>query len=185
MLQDESGLIARAQKGGRDAFGKLYDHYLPKIYRFVFLKVTNREEAEDICHQVFLSAWQNIHSYQEVGYPFSSWLYRIARNAVIDFYRTKKQHTDLEDVVDLIPSDADTSAQTEATLASERVLRAMARLNEDQRELLVMRYVEELDNKEIKSILGKSEGAIRILQFRAIKNLQRVLAEESLKDTYI
>src|SRR3989344_2875321 len=96
MLDGESGIIERATKGEAEAFGLLYDHYLPKIYRFVFLKVGRREEAEDLTHQVFLNSWQHIANYQSMGHPFSTLLYRMARNEVIDYIRTKKNPIPLD-----------------------------------------------------------------------------------------
>src|ERR1700677_3343750 len=80
MIDGEEKLIQEAVRGDSSAFGLLYDHYQPMIYRFVAVKVGRREEAEDITHQVFMNAWQNIASYRHRGHPFSSWLYRIARN---------------------------------------------------------------------------------------------------------
>ena len=87
MLDGEQSYVNSAIRGDSSAFGVLYDHYQPMIYRFVAVKVGRREEAEDITHQVFLSAWQNIKRYEHRGHPFSSWLYRIARNQVVDHYR--------------------------------------------------------------------------------------------------
>ena len=97
MIDGEEKLIQDAVKeGDSSAFGKLYDHYQPMIYRFVLIKVGRREEAEDITHQVFLQAWQNIRTYRHRGHPFGSWLYRIARNQVIDHYRSRKDDVPLE-----------------------------------------------------------------------------------------
>ncbi len=96
MLDGEQKLIKDAVQGISSAFGSLYDHYQPMIYRSVLVKVGRREDAEDITHQVFLSAWQNIGGYKHRGYPFSSWLYQIARNQVIDHYRAKRDEVSLE-----------------------------------------------------------------------------------------
>ncbi|MEY4731540.1 MAG: hypothetical protein RL681_486, partial [Candidatus Parcubacteria bacterium] len=98
MLDGEKRIIQRAVKGEASAFGLLYDRYQPQIYRFIFLKVSRREEAEDLTHQVFLQALQHIGEYEDVGFPFTSWLYRIARNEVIDHYRTRKQAISLDDI---------------------------------------------------------------------------------------
>ena len=98
MLDGEDRIIERAIRGEASAFGELYDHYQPKIYRFVVIKVARREEAEDLTHQAFLNAWQNISVYRNVGFPFGSWLYHIARNLVIDHYRSKRDHLDLEEI---------------------------------------------------------------------------------------
>jgi len=81
-MKEEESLIQKAKEGDGNAFGELYDAYQPRIYRFVFLKTGGKQDAEDITHQVFLSAWQNMGKYEFQGFPFSSWLYRIASNAV-------------------------------------------------------------------------------------------------------
>src|SRR5271168_2768290 len=99
MIDGEEKIVEKAVKGDSSAFGQLYDHYQPMIYRFVVVKVGRREEAEDITHQVFLSAWQGIKGYEHRGHPFSSWLYQIARNQVIDFYRSRRSDASI-DVVD-------------------------------------------------------------------------------------
>lgn len=98
-MEEERKLVLKAREGNEEAFGQLYDKYMPAIYRFVFLKVGGQKaQAEDISHEVFLNAWQNIKNFRFQGYPFSSWLYRIAGNAVIDYYRTRKVNLDIETV---------------------------------------------------------------------------------------
>jgi len=95
-MKDEKKLVKKARKGQAEAFGLLYNRHLPAIYRFIFLKVNHQQDAEDLTHQVFLQAWQGIKSYRLKGFPFSSWLYRIASNKVVDYYRTKKTYIELE-----------------------------------------------------------------------------------------
>jgi len=170
---DEGILIKKARKGDEGAFGTLYDTHMSAIYRFVFVKVGNKADAEDITHQVFLRAWQNMPRYREQGFPFSSWLYRIARNAVVDFYRTSKHHTDIDTIPEDLHSETpsfgdsiDTSIQVDAVRA------ALARLDPDQESVLVMKFINDFSNKEIAQSLGKSEGAIRVIQHRALKQLQ-------------
>jgi RNA polymerase sigma-70 factor, ECF subfamily len=175
---NESTLIKKARKGNTDAYGQLYDTYLPAIYRFVFVKVGNKADAEDITHQVFLSAWQNIPKYREQGFPFSSWLYRIAKHTVIDFYRTAKHHTD----IDTLPEDL----YSELPAFDEAIDRAlhmrlaktfMTKLEDDQQDVLIMKFVNELSNKEIAHAVGKSEGAVRVIQHRALKQLKAYFDE--------
>ncbi len=176
MLESELKFIEEAQQGDTSAFGRLYDHYLPKIYRFIFLKVSNRSEAEDLSHEVFLSAWQNIGSYAPMGYSFSSWIYQIARNRVIDFYRTKKQHLNIDDLEDYffkVPAQQATELITKTAL--EEVRRLITELSPDQQDVLIMRFVEDMEHKEIAAALDKSEGAVRILQHRAIQQLKKLI----------
>lgn len=179
MLEAEQELVYKAQQGEQEAFGALYDHYLPRIYRYVLAKVSRREETEDLVHEVFLSAWQNIVRYRERGLPFSSWLYRIARNRVIDYYRLRKP----EIGIDLIDPDAvklatTIEAEMDTALAWNRVKGAMEELGETEQEVLLLRFVNDLNPREIAAILKKSEGAVRVMQHRAIQTLKTILHKE-------
>lgn len=178
-MQEEEKLIQKAQKGEKDAFGELYDVYLPKIYRFVFLKVGRRADAEDLCHQVFLSAWRNIRTYRSRGFPFSSWLYRIAHNAVIDYYRTWKEHVDI-DLVSAEYFSAEPGMEHSFDQNAELALvkEVLSTLREDEQTILIMRFVNELSNKEIAQALNKSEGAVRVMQHRALKQLKERIREK-------
>ncbi len=182
-LHAEQLLIERSVRGESSAFGQLYDRYLPKIYRFIFFKVGHREEAEDLTHQVFLSAWENISSFRQQGLPLSSWLYKIARNRVIDHYRTKRTHVPLETDGDFehIPEDISRLAEgmddLEKKLLLERIYTSLHKLTDEQQEIIVLRFIEELSNKEIARALEKNEVAIRVLQHRALKNLKKIIEE--------
>lgn len=170
-------IVDNAIGGEASAFGLLYDYYQPKIYRFIILKVGHREEAEDLTHQVFLSAWQNIKNYKKKGFPFSSWLYRIARNQVIDHYRTKKTNLTLEEVSpEYFVTPAVASLNIEKDLEMERVLGAMRNLESQYQDVVIMRFVEDLSVREVAAALGKSEGAVKLIQHRAIKKLREFMA---------
>jgi RNA polymerase sigma-70 factor, ECF subfamily len=176
MIDGEEKLIQDAVRGKSSAFGELYDHYQPMIYRFVIIKVSNREEAEDITHQVFLSAWLNIKSYQHRGHPFSSWLYQIARNQVIDHYRAKRNESNI-DAIDpeyfAVPASVEFSMPTK--LDMESVQRAMKELKPEYQDVIILRFIEDTSLKETATALQKTEGAIKLLQHRAIKELKKVL----------
>lgn len=176
MLKDEQELVKRAKGGEAEAFGLLYDYYLPKIYRFVLIKVSHREEAEDLTHQTFLKAWQNIDQYDFRGHSFGSWLYRIARNAVIDRHRKNTPVFSLDDLTFDIPArDRSPEELTEARIESEVILEAIRELKEIEQEVLLMRFVEELNTKEVAQIVKKTEGAVKLIQHRALKNLAKIL----------
>lgn len=179
MMDGELNLIKRAIRGDASAFGSLYDYYQPKIYRFVLIKVSHREEAEDLTHQVFLSAWQNIRGYKSLGHPFSSWLYQIARNKVIDFYRTQKLQVDLEDADEQYFStdEKDINLSVDIALQAEEVVDAIRSLKQVYQDVIIMRFVEDLTPKEVAKVLGKSEGAVKLIQHRAIKELQHALQD--------
>ena len=185
MLDGEIKIIESAVRGEASAFGLLYDHYQPRIYRFILIKVGRREEAEDLTHQVFLNAWQNIGNYKNLGFPFGSWLYQIARNQIIDYYRTNKVTVDLEKVEQYWSETASSETATDAKMEIERVKIAIRKLKPIHQDIVVMRFVEELSIKEVAAATKKTEGAIKLLQHRAIKHLKEILEKEGVETVSI
>ena len=183
MIDGEEQLIRSAVGGDSSAFGSLYDRYQPAIYRFVVVKVGSREEAEDITHHVFLSAWANVRTYKHRGHPFSSWLYQIARNMVIDHYRSRKDDVSL-DKLDPESSIIPAAAQLDLSikLQLERVSRAVKELKPDYQDVIILRFIEDLPLKEVSAILKKSEGAVKLAQHRAIIELKKKLGDENLEE---
>ena len=186
MIEGEKLHIKKAKKGNKEAFGLLYDYYLPKIYRYIFLKVSNEQEAEDLTHEVFFSAWRNMRGYKDEGFPFSSWLYRIAKNAVIDSYRTAKNNISLsktgEDdfkVIDRSGENLDMDFQL------EKIKKTIPLLRQDYQDVIIMRFVEDLSHEEIAGSMGKSEGAIRLIQHRALKELKDLYENGNTNGTII
>src|SRR3989344_42357 len=173
MMEGEKNLVDKARKGNPEAFGALYDYYLPRIYRFVLFKVSHKQQAEDITQHAFMKAWENMGSYKPQGYVFGSWLYRIARNTVIDYYRQNEPQIDIEDVA---PEDLgiDNSLLTklEVKFDWENVLGAIATLNAVEQDVLIMRFVEDLPHDEVAKAVDKSESAVKVIQHRAIKKLK-------------
>ncbi|MDP3725458.1 MAG: sigma-70 family RNA polymerase sigma factor [Nanoarchaeota archaeon] len=172
----ESELITQAKKGDSEAFGTLYDTYMPAIYRFVLFRVGTKSDAEDITHQVFLKAWKSIRKYRDEGHPFGSWLYRIAQNTIIDYYRSTRAHRD----IDTLPEDALSETpgfeeNVDQHLQAELVHLAIRELDDTSQSVLLMKFVNDLSNKEISSVLQKSEGAVRVIQHRALKQLKTIL----------
>lgn len=178
MIEEQQKLIKEAIAGKSAPFGLLYDHYQPIVYRFIYLKVSHREEAEDLTHQVFLSAWQNISGFKiKKEASFIGWLYQIARNKVIDHYRTKKPTIDIDNIAD--PPEIGKSNEETADFKIEikMVKKAIPLLSEIEQDVVIMRFVEDLASKEVAEILEKSEGAIRLIQHRAIKKLKDILKQ--------
>ncbi len=178
-MEDEQTLVQRAKEGKEEAFGVLYDRHISAIYRFVFLKVGGRKgDAEDITHEVFLSAWKSIGRYEFQGFPFSSWLYRIARNAIIDFYRTSKPNIALHEAPEyLLVSEKTDGYDLDTTLEVERIKKHLTLLEPVYQDVLIMKFVEDRSNKEIAAALEKTEGAVRVIQHRALKQLKKHLEE--------
>lgn len=178
-MKDEEKLIRKSQGGDERAFGELYDIYISKIYRFIFFRVgRQKEDTEDITHQVFMSAWQNMSKYESRGLPFSSWLYRIASNAVIDYYRTHRSHIDIDTVPEeMVVELSNATTELDSQLNMSYIHVALAKLEPEQQNVLIMRFIEDLSTKEIAIALEKSEGAIRVIQHRALKQLKHYVDE--------
>ena len=176
MLDAEENIIENAVRGDARAFGLLYDHYQPAIYRFVAVKVGRREDAEDIAHQVFMNAWQNVKHYRHRGHPFSSWLYRIARNQVIDHYRARKENVSLETIeIDQLGFSSSSQASLSLKLDLEKVMSAIQKLKQDYQDVIIFRFVEELSLKETAEAMKKTEGAVKLMQHRAIGELKKMM----------
>lgn len=165
----ESEYLSAAKLGDAEAFGKLYDVYIKQIYNFIFYKTMHRQIAEDICADVFLKAWKKLDQFKSGS--FQAWLYSIARNTVIDHYRQSKELDDIEDCWDL-RSEADLLVETDKLIQIERLKEAMSLLAAKDRELLIMRFWQELSFAEIADCLGKQEGAVKMACVRAIKKLE-------------
>jgi RNA polymerase sigma-70 factor (ECF subfamily) len=182
--EEDAQLARRAGNGEAEAFGVLYDRYVDAVYRYVFYRVRNEAEAEDVTSDVFMRALRAIPKY-EPRQAFLAWLYRIARNAVIDRSRRlgARQQVSFEDA--LAHPNADQIVNPDSALlagSDASVVRAaMRQLTPLQQEILVLRYVEGLDTKAISRLVGKRDGTIRGIEFRALSALRTLIpSRESL-----
>ena len=175
-MQDEESLVRRAQQRDEEAFTMLYEEYFDKIYRYVALKIGDRIEAEDLTQQVFVKALKSISSFRWKGIPFSAWLYRIAHNQVVDYFRKKKRYTTTPLDESMKGSDIDPQLAAERKLDIEQVLLASQGLTEAQREVISLRFSSELPIAEVARIMSKSEGAVKALQHSAIIALRKALS---------
>jgi RNA polymerase sigma-70 factor, ECF subfamily len=162
-----------------NAFGELYDLFVERVYRYLYFRAGSHPEAEDLTEQVFLKAWEAIGRYRWQGRPFLAWLYRLAHNAHIDHVRSQKPTTSLnnDDRPIELPSAAAAVELTRA-LDADLLGRALGELTPDQQQVIVMKFLEGLDNEQIAENLHKREGAIRALQMRALMSLRRVLEHQ-------
>ena len=170
------GLVARAAKGDAEAFGEIYGMYMDRIFRYVFYQVKNRATAEDLTEEIFIKAWRGIARYRFSERPFSAWLYRIAHNHVVDYFRTNHQAQSLDDVK--LTDDSEPASEYEGKQLQEMVMTAISDLTEQQKQIILLKFVEELDNQEIEQITGKSQGAIRVMQMRALAAVRDRLSKE-------
>ena len=177
-IRDEieiAGLVERAAGGDFEAFGELYSIYLDRIYRYVFCQVKDRMTAEDLTEEIFLKAWKAIGSYKGKGQAFSAWLYRIAHNYMIDDFRRRKKQMSTEMEAAAITGNPE--QESEERLLGQELLEHVSCLPENQKQVIILKFMEGLDNPEIGQIMGKSQGAIRILQMRALAMLRQRLSQ--------
>jgi len=175
-VQDEESLVERAKQQDQKAFAQLYEEYFNKIYRYVALKIGDKTEAEDMTQQVFLNALKSISSFKWKGAPFSAWLYRIAHNQVVDYFRKKKKQAATLLDESLISSDSNPQLAAEHSLDIEQLLSATRRLTAAQREVISLRFAGELSTAQVADIMGKSQGAVKALQHSAIVALRKTLS---------
>ena len=177
-VHDEKSLVERAQKNDPEAFARIYEEYFDRIYRYVFLRVRSRMEAEDLTQQVFLNALQAISSYRWKGAPFSSWLFRIAHNQIVDYQRKAGRIRTTGMDIPVRDSGPDPVEVVELEMNIERVKAAMGELTQLQQEVISLRFAGGLSTKETAKIMGRKEGAVKALQHSALGALRRVLSEE-------
>lgn len=168
-------LIKRAIGGDGEAFGELYSIYLERIYRYVFYQVKDKMTAEDITEEAFIKAWKAIASCKGKERTFSSWLYRIAHNQLIDSLRKRRAELPLQQEM---TNGLFARNQVEGALEQQEQLEALTYLPRNQKQVIILKFIEGMDNREISKIMSKSEGAIRVLQTRALTALRQRLGAE-------
>lgn len=171
-MQAEKQAIQSCQNGNLKEFGVLYDMYVKRIHDFVYFKTYHKETAEDLVSKTFMKALEKIKNYDEKIGTFSSWLYSIARNTVIDHYRTNKNTTDIEDVWDL-SAEQDIEADMDAKENLVKVKTHLAKLSPEQRDIVIMRVWQEMSYAEIAEVLGKSEDSCKMMFSRTIAKLKK------------
>ena len=169
----------RAAQAERAAFGALYRRYLDRVYGYAFYLLGDHHDAEDATERTFLAALDAIGRFRDEGATFRSWLFRIAHNQVANALRSRSRRrtSPLDGVADPI-ADADPARDVDRADDARRVRAALAELSEDRRQVVVLRFVDGLSAREIGAVLGRSEGAVRVLQHRALRDLAGLLAAE-------
>jgi RNA polymerase sigma-70 factor (ECF subfamily) len=184
-MQPESALIAAARQGDRDAISELYAAHVQAIFRYIAYRVDSDATAEDLTSEVFLRMVKNVSTYSDTGAPFAAWLYRIAANLITDHYR-QNRHTSPEALPeDLVTDETDPFGRAAQAAEREVLRRALQTLPPDFQTLLILRFMEGLPNAEVAAALEKSEGAVRVMQHRALKALAQSMGADGKVRSYL
>ncbi len=179
-VNEERALVQRAIRHDREAFAQLYDRFVDKIFRYIYYKVGTRAEAEDLTAQVFMKAWEAIGHYKWMDRPFAAWLYRIAHNIVVDYFRTRRDVSSLDEMPFIEEENAATLEElTQRHMTADVLRRAITRLTQDQQRVIILRFLEGYSTEQVAQILDKQPGAVRTLQHRALAGLSNIFRKGS------
>ena len=171
----DAEFVAQAQAGQAEAFGELYQRYMENIYRYIRSRVSTDRDAEDLAGVVFLNAFQALGSYKERGAPFGAYLYRVARNKIVDHYRNKPEFEPWHEQEGSLTGDEDTEASVVQAEGFQEIRAALLRLPENYQEIIRLRVLLEMPSDEVGRWMGKKPSNVRVLLHRALKALRREL----------
>lgn len=175
-------LVIKSQKGDSEAFGELYDIFVTPIYRYIFFKV-KKTEVEDLTEILFLKVWENINKYKkQKNKSFKAWIFRIAHNLVVDHYKMNREHVSLDPRISDTKRDHNPLETADEVLNKENLKLAIGKLKKNYQQVILLKFINELKNDEICKIMKKSEGSVRILQFRALKALRQIMNDMGIKN---
>ena len=178
---NEAALIERA-KTDSEAFGQLYQTYVNRIYNYIYYRVGNANDAEDLTARTFFRALKKIDSYEDRGVPFSAWLYRIAHNLVANWHRqrARRKSIPLEELAVIRSTRPNPSQMAEKRETQDELISAIHRLADDRQQLLILKFVERLPNAEIGKVMGRTESSVKSLYHRTLIALRDDLRERDL-----
>ncbi|WHM37324.1 ECF subfamily RNA polymerase sigma factor, BldN family [Streptomyces sp. BPTC-684] len=174
-------LVERAQAGEADAFGRLYDQYSDTVYRYIYYRVGGKATAEDLTSETFLRALRRISTFTWQGRDFGAWLVTIARNLVADHFKSSRFRLEVTTGEMLDANEVERSPEDSVleSLSNAALLEAVRKLNPQQQECVTLRFLQGLSVAETARVMGKNEGAIKTLQYRAVRTLARLLPEDA------
>jgi len=175
-------IVAKAKRGDEEAFTVLYEFYFAPIYRYVFTHIGSKIDADDLTQDIFVKILESFSRYEETSSPPLAFFYTIARNTVIDWHRKKKTQP-LDEGIENILRDPALDPEAEAIGGEEQkeILSLVSRLSPDQRDAIILKYVNDMSNKEIAEIMGKSEETVRKIQSRGFAVLRTMIKKGDLK----
>jgi RNA polymerase sigma-70 factor (ECF subfamily) len=178
-LETEKKLVAQSQQGDQDAFTLLYRNYVQAIYRYCYFRVQDSDQAEDLTADVFLRAVDALPRYNERGIPFGAWLFRIAHDRVVDFYRKTGRQPLVELTDDYVSDDIGPDINIEIVENRERLYEAISHLTNEQQAVIQFRFMENWSLEDTGRMMNKSANAIKALQHRALQSLQRYIQKRN------
>ena len=174
-------LIRAAQRDNERAFGELYNAYVHDIYRYILYRVGSSETAQDLTAEVFLRVVEGLVRYQDRQIPLLAWLYRIAHARVIDYYRHFKRVGEQEDLEDVeLSADEDLDSDLMLTFHQQKIREAIRKLPADQQQVILLRFIEGYNIQQTASVLGKSIGAVKMIQRRALQAMNLELSRQGV-----
>jgi len=174
----EWDIVRRAQEYDEPAVEALYQKYYPKIYNYAFMQMGDAQASEDLASDVMLKMIESMHKYTFRGLPFGAWVFRIARNRLIDLHRRRRRRGEVDLSGTLSSALASPQVLAERALERGQIQVALKHLTDEQRQVIVLKFIQGFDNRSIGQIMGRSEGAIKSLQHRALGALRRLLYQE-------
>ena len=179
----EEYLVQQATKRDRAAFTVLYERCIDRVYRHVYYRVSNHAEAEDITQEAFVKAWKAIDKYKRTGAPFVTWIITIAGNLVIDHYRREQKVFVTDEIEKISEKDLGNQIpgpekQAEMNFDNAMIKKAVLKLTGDKQKVILMHFIDGLSYEEIAKALNKNEGAIRVIQYRALSDLRGLIERE-------
>jgi len=175
MANDYDALLQQAKRGNRQALAAIYDAFQPPLYRYVYRQVDSQETARDLTAEVFHRFLQSLQKGNGPDQYLQAWLYRVAHNTIVDYYRRQQHRHHLPLLEQFVAADDDPVHLAELHIAADRVRRSMRQLTPDQQQVIALKFFAGLSNQEIARIIAKPIGAVKALQHRAIAALQRQL----------
>ena len=178
-ISDETHLIQKAVEGDKQAFGQLYEHFSPKIFNYLYYRLGNTAETEDMTETVFLKAWECLPDFQlaESEQYFRAWLYRIAHNLLVDHWRTKKEEGSIDQIDKRQSRRLQQELQLEKRETISEISEAIRELDSNSQHVIASRFIAGMSHRETAKSLGLSESNVRVIQFRALKKLRMLLEE--------
>jgi RNA polymerase sigma-70 factor (ECF subfamily) len=178
--ESEDYLVQQAIKRDRAAFTALYERCVDRVYHHVYYRVSSHADAEDITQEAFVKAWQSIDRYKRTGAPFVSWIITIAGNLVIDHYRKEQRVVVTDEIYEVKPAEQiqDPAREAEVNFNNAIIKEAILKLKGDKQKVILLHFIDGLTYEEIAKTLNKSEGAIRVIQYRALGELRSLLERD-------